>query len=239
MTETKELLELSETTANSEKEELQREIEQLQSEITSLKSAHYEEVSHLRTELYQANQLAEDNAKKRDNCYNDLTEAKNTIDELNAKLAVATAPKIPVKTNVDGAQYIKPEKRAIYDVEYIGQFKNKYKAKFADTDESFEDFSVYKDAKYKEVTAEEAPSFRIVQESNTEDDKRDCPVEEQPVVIPSVDDEPSENTFREEEETIGSELAIESPSVVGSFITEERINSIETRLARVEGMLRL
>lgn len=231
---TKEALEKSEAESHQENSELHREIEELNSQIAALKSSHFEEVSKLKTDLYQAEQLAADNAKKRDNASNELIEAKNTIDELNAKLSAATAPKIPVRTNVEGvAEYVKPKKRAIYDVQYIGQFKNKYKAKFADTDEEFEDFSVYKDAKYEEVTAEEAPSFRI-EKPVPEDDQRSSSVEEQPVIVPSVD------TFREEdEETAGSDVVTESSSVVGQFITEERILSIENDLAKIKGMLRI
>mgnify|MGYP000988652975 CR=1 FL=1 len=212
-------------------EELSEELEAKETEIASLKQAKYE-----------AGLLAEENGRKRDNAYNELLDAKNEIDDLKAKLAAATAPKIPVRTNIEGSAGLevkKPEKRAIYNVEYFGYNDNQYKAKFADTDEEFTDWSIYKDVKYQEVAEEQAHTFRT--EPVVADDQRSSEVEEQPV-------EPEVPQFREEDEkyAIGFEVATPAPSMVGQFITEERISSIEGRIAqteseiaRIKGMLNI
>lgn len=124
-------------------------------------------ISELKKELYEAKMQAEDNANKRDAACRELLEAKQTIDTLNDKLAAATtevtAPK--VRTNVDGpdtaaAELYKQSLPAIYDVTPLDFRQSKFRAKFADTDEEFEDYYLYKNAKYREVSAEQAVTFR-------------------------------------------------------------------------------
>lgn len=141
----------------------QREIKELKEEAFELNdtiSQLHQEISKLKSELYESQLLAADNATKRDNVYNELLDAKNTIDDLNAKITAATAPKEPARTNLDGAEAVEKVKRVIYDVEYTGKWKEKFTAKYADTDESFEDYVLYKATKYTEVTAEAAIPFR-------------------------------------------------------------------------------
>lgn len=214
-------------TYESELESKKNDIAELMAQIDD----RDKQISELKSAKYDAELESESNAKKRDNAYNELLEAKQTIDELNDKLAAATAPKDTIITNLGGAAPVKKKKREIYDVEYIGRRNEKFTAKFADTDESFEDYSVFKDNKYTEVTPAEAETFRT---SYLE--QHPAPVVEEEVQVeptaPAV-----ESQFRDED-TTESGLAEEAPAVVGSFITEERIASIEERLAKAEQALR-
>lgn len=185
------------------------------------------QISELKSAKFDAELLAEDRMTRINNAYNELLEAKNTIDELNDKLTAANTVKAPVITNLDGAVPVKKEKRVIYAVEYQGRRNEKFTAKYADTDESFEDYSIYKDNKYTEVTPAEAETFRTAYMV-----EHPAPVVEEEVQV-----EPTAPPIREED-TAELGLVTETSTVVGSFITEERIASIEERLAKAEAALR-
>ena len=190
---------------------LQKALEERDSQIAELKAGKYE-----------AELLAEDNATKRDNAYNELLEAKRTIDELNDKLTAANTVKAPVITNLDGAVPVKKEKRVIYAVEYQGRRNEKFTAKYADTDESFEDYSIYKDNKYTEVTQAEADTFR-----SSYLEQHPAPVVEEEVQV-----EPTAPPIREEDST-GSELVTEAPAVAGE-VSREEFNALEERISALE-----
>jgi hypothetical protein len=122
-------------------------------------------ISSLRKELFEAKELAEDNGNKRDAARRELLEAAQTIDALKDKLAATevTAPK--ARTNVDGtdknaAEAYKQSLPAIYDVQPLDNIGRRFSAKLAATDEPFEDYYIYKDGKYREVSAEQAVTFR-------------------------------------------------------------------------------
>lgn len=218
----------------------QREIKELKEDAFELNdtiSQLHQEISKLKSELYESQLIAADNATKRDNVYNELLDAKNTIDDLNAKLAAAAAPKKATRTNLDGAETVEKVKRVIYDVEYTGKWKEKFTAKFADTDESLEDYTLYKDIKYTEVTAEEAIPFRkeYLEANGTQE-----------IVDDNTHDTPSANevettyvapAFRgNEDESTESGLVTETSAVAGSPVTREEFEALEARVAKIESI---
>lgn len=122
-------------------------------------------ISALRKELYDAKLLAEDNANKRDAAHRELLEASQTIDGLKDKLAAAEVTVPKARTNVEGsdqdaAEAYKQSLPAIYDVQPLDNRGSRFSAKFAATDETFEDYYIYKSGKYREVSAEQAVTFR-------------------------------------------------------------------------------
>ncbi|WP_340011777.1 hypothetical protein MHI32_01560 [Paenibacillus sp. FSL H7-0690] len=201
--------------SEAESQRLNEVIEARDTEIATLKAA-----------LYESKLQAEDNASKRDNVYSELLEAKKTIDELNAKIAASTVTKEQIRTNLDGAAVVKKVKRVIYDVVYMGKWNEKFTAKYADTDESFEDYTLYKDTKYQEVQAEEAATFRTEflakqeQERNHEDMAQHSSVEDEPVTVPAFRDEDTNSA------TSGVDQADASSEVAGSSV-EKRLEALE------------
>ncbi|MNM07338.1 hypothetical protein D3C81_173800 [compost metagenome] len=196
-------------------------------------------ISALRKELFEAKELADDNANKRDAACRELLEASQTIDTLKDKLAATEVEKPKVRTNVEGAdaaaEELKKTLPVIYDVEELDHRRSRFRAKFAETDESFEDYFIYKDAKYREVTAEEAPTFRAAYlaaqqpEISDEDHTHDIS-DEVTYTAPA---------FRDEDSTAESAepgLVTETPTVVGSPVTREEHEELKARVAVLESI---
>lgn len=217
-----------ETAANEEISKLEAQLQERDEEISKLKSV-----------LYESQLLAEDNATKRDNASNELLEAKIVIDQLNDKIVALTVVVPKIRTNVDGPIEVETKKkREIYNVEYLGQFKNRYKAKFADTDESFEDYTVYKDAKFTEVTAEEAPTFRtayleahpVPVEDDSNGSEQGNSVEDDSVIVPSVANEETPFQSDSTEETTITASGLDQANIgseVAGATVEERLQALE------------
>jgi chromosome segregation ATPase len=198
--------------------ELQRQIEERDTQITELKA-----------EKYEVSLLAEDRMTRINNAYNEILEAKQTIDELNDKLAAATAPKAPTLTNLDGAAgYVKKEKRVIYDVQEKG--KNKFTAKYADTDEEFEDYTIYMDGKYRVVEKADADTFRQLYL-----DQHPTPMVE---TAPEV--EPTAPPIREED---AAELGLDQENtgveVAGQAVTRAEFTALEAEVFAIKARLNL
>jgi chromosome segregation ATPase len=222
----------------------QKEIKELKEEAFELNdtiSQLHEEITKLKSELYESQLLAADNATKRDNASNELLEAKKTIDELNDKITAAAAPKSPARTNLDGAETVKKEKRVIHSVVYEGKWNEQFKAILADTEEEIKDYTLYKDIKYTEVTAEKAIPFRTEylaaqqQEINHEDHTHDIPANQLDYIAPSV----NPDSFRDEEDTTESAavgLVTETSTVVGSPVTREEHEELKARVAALESI---
>jgi hypothetical protein len=196
-------------------------------------------ISGLRKELFEAKELAEDNANKRDAAYREVLEASQTIDALKDKLAATeiTVPK--TRTNVEGpdvdaAEKYKQSLPAIYDVTPLDMRQSKFKAKFAETDEEFEDYYLYKNAKYREVSAEQAVTFR----TEYLDAQQPAPVEEDHSYdIPdSSTDEVAYTApaFRGEDENAAEPgLAAEASTVAGSPVTREEFEELKARVDQI------
>ncbi|MEK4108137.1 hypothetical protein NST28_29140 [Paenibacillus sp. FSL R10-2791] len=206
----------------------------LRNEVTEL-SKQIEErdayISELKKELYDTKLLAEENANKRDAAVRETQEAKQTIESLNVKLAATevTAPK--TRTNVEGADVDATEKfkqslPLIYDVTPLDNRRSRFSAKFAGSEEPFEDYYIYKDGKYREVQAEEAATFRTEflakqeQERNHEDMAQHSSVEDEPVTVPAFRDEDTNST------TSGMDQADTSGEVARPSV-EKRLEALE------------
>lgn len=189
-------------------------------------------ISGLRKELFEAKELAEDNASKRDAAHRELLEASQTIDTLKDKLAATEVTVPKARTNVEGsdkdaAEAYKLSLPAIYDVQPLDNRRSRYSAKFAATDEPFEDYYIYKDGKYREVSAEQAVTFRTEYlaaqqpEAIEEDHSYDIPDSTDEVAYTAP-------AFRGEDEIEGTTggLADTAPAVVGSTV-EERLTALE------------
>lgn len=196
-------------------------------------------ISELKKELYDSKLVADENANKRDAAVRELQEAKQTIESLNIKLASAEVIAPKTRTNVDGADVDATEKfkqslPVIYDVIPLDNRRSKFSAKFAETDESFEDYYIYKDGKYREVQAEEAATFRTEflakqeQERNHADMAQHSGVEAEPVTVPAFRDEDTNST------TSGLDQADASGTVAGSTVSREEFEALKSTVKRLE-----
>lgn len=211
-----------------------REIDDLKHDAFELNdtiSQLHQEIDRLKAELYETKLEAEANAQKRDNAYNELLGAQQTIDALNDKLSAQSTTEAPKRTNIEGPTAA-VAKRAIYSVEDIDGKGRKFRARYADTDEEFESFYVYINA-YREVTQADAESFRAeylqthpAEEKRSDADPAQCDhVEEQPVEV---------TPFCEEEPAHGPELAPETSAVVGQDVSREEFEALKERVRYLE-----
>lgn len=194
-------------------------------------------ISELKKELYDAKMLAEDNANKRDAACRELLEASQTIDALKDKISTLEVEPKKHRTNVEGADAAEEELKktlpVIYDVEELDYRHSRFRAKFAETDESFEDYFIYKDAKYREVHAEEAATFRskylaAQQPAHIEEDHaHDIPDSEVETTYVAP-------AFRgNEDETAEPGLATETSTVAGSPVTREEFEELKARVDQI------
>lgn len=199
------------------------------------------EIATLKAALYESKLQAEDHATKRDNAYAELLEAKKTIDELNDKIAAATAPKTPARTNLDGAETVKKEKRVIHSVVYEGKWNEQFKAILADTEEEIKDYTLYKDIKYTEVTAEKAIPFRTeylaAQQSDVSDEDHSYDIPDQNSDATTEEVTYTAPAFRgEEESTEGAAagLVAETSTMAGSTVTREEFEELKAEFYDVK-----
>lgn len=230
---------------NSElREQAEKAAEEAHNEIAEL-SAQIEErdtiVTGMKQDLYEAQLLAEDNANKRDAAHRELLEAKNTIDTLNDKLSSATVAVPKARTNVEGDNSIELFKQslpAIYDVQDHPTDNRKYVAKLADTDEPVEGLWIYKNGKHREVTAEQAQTFRAEYLAAQQPAPSN---EDYSYDIPTINDEVTYTApaFRSEEESTegaATGLATETPAVVRSTVTREEFEELKARVEKIESI---
>ncbi|MNH83829.1 hypothetical protein D3C73_362340 [compost metagenome] len=192
--------------------------------------ALYEEAASLRTELAKIKADLADAESKRDaavtryeTAEEEVKRLNSQVDDLRKEIAVgaANAPKvIDVGTAYDN--YIKEKQKneankpAIYDVEAMDMRGSRYKAKLASTDEAIE-FSYLEKNKYREVTAQEAESFRREYEAQRDSEDTAQPgndVEAQ--VTPTQGDQP-----------VNGVDEINVPVEVAGKTLEERVAALE------------
>jgi len=201
------------------------------------------EINDVRFEL-------EDTAKKRDSAVTQLEEAKaeiarlnSHVDDLRQQLAVGAANAVKVIDTGDAmatwrAQKEREEvaKPAIYDVQWGDNKKSFYIAKLAATDEEIKIPYLTKGS-YREVSAEEAPQFRITQEPERVDADlaQHNNVEEGDQLAPPPWGYPEEAA----EESAGHELAQEQ--LAGSVaeertgeVTRAEFEALKQRVAQLE-----
>jgi hypothetical protein len=204
---------------NSELSELSRQIEDRDAIISAL-----------RKELFEAKELAEDNANKRDAACRELLEASQTIDALKDKIAATEATVHKSRTNVEGdnsVELFKQSLPAIYDVQDHPEDNRKYIAKLAETDEPVEGLWIYKNGKHREVTAEQASMFRTEYLAA----QQQAPVEEDhPYDIPDSSEVETTYTapaFRDTEEDGTTSGLVDTASAVAGSTVEERLQALE------------
>ncbi|MCP1134350.1 hypothetical protein NKT34_13680 [Paenibacillus polysaccharolyticus] len=187
------------------------------------------------TEIRDVRLELEDTASKRDAAVNQLEEAKaeitrlnSHIDDLRQQLAVGAAASVKVIDTGDAMAAWKEQKKreeeskpAIYDVEWVDNKKSMKRAKLAATDEVIT-FGYLEAGKYREVSAEEAPQFRIRAE---EPERVDADMAQPESVEANDQLTPPPWGYPEEvaEESAGHELAQEQ--LAGS-VAEERTGEV-------------
>lgn len=200
----------------------------------------YELLVEKRTESNTLHLKLEDMTHKREAAANELAEAKTEIERLNSQVddlraEIAVGAKNATKLiNVDVAESIENYKKSIkeaeknkpviYDVTPVDTRNSKFKAKFAETDEEFEDFYVYlKAGKYREVSADEAPTFRREEPQHTDADNQRDLVEESELTPPTFQSgEDYSSTAGLDEVNTSVEVATKS--------VEERLQALELRV---------
>lgn len=197
-------------------------------------------ITGLKQDNYELKLLAEDNGKKRDSAYAELLEAKQTIDTLNDKIAAATVTVPKSRTNIEGDNSIELFKLslpAIYDVQNHPDDNRKFIAKLAETDEPVEGLWIYKNGKYREVSAEQAETFRTEYEARqqTEADRAGVlEMEEQPV----SPDEPISYevpSFRTEDGAVGRvDEEDTGMALAGEPVTPEAFQQALERISALE-----
>lgn len=197
-------------------------------------------ITGLKQDNYELKLLAEDNGKKRDSAYAELLEAKQTIDTLNDKIASAAVTVPKSRTNIEGDNSIELFKLslpAIYNVQNHPDDNRKFVAKLAATDESVEGLWLYKNGNYREVSPEEANTFRAEYEARQQAEADRAGVlemEEQPVIA----DEPISYevpSFRAEDGSVGRvDEDNAGGEVDGAPVTRAEFQNLIERVSAVE-----
>ncbi|WP_229729640.1 hypothetical protein [Paenibacillus silvae] len=200
------------------------------------------------TEIRDVRMELEDTASKRDAAVNQLEEAKaeiarlnSHIDDLRQQLAVGAANAVKVIDAGDAMAAWKEQKKreeeakpAIYDIQPMDNRGANFKAKLAATDEEIT-FNYLEKGKYREVSAEEAPQFRV----RVEEPER---VDEDLAQSESVE-ESSELTppwgYLEEDTEDGHKLAEEqlagsATETTTGEVTRAEFEELKKRVARLE-----
>ncbi|MGR6546283.1 hypothetical protein [Paenibacillus tundrae] len=126
------------------------------------------------TEIRDVRMDLEDITSKRDAAVTQLEEARTEIarlnghvDDLRQQVAIGAPAAVKVIDTGDAMAAWKEQKKreeeskpAIYDLEWTDNKRSTYTAKLAETDEVIT-FNYLEKGKYREVSAEEAPQFRI------------------------------------------------------------------------------
>ena len=197
----------------------------------------YELLVEKRTEANTLQMNLEDMTHKRKAAADELEEAKAEIERLNSQVhdlrtEIAVGAKNATQViSVDVAESIENYKKSIveaeknkpviYDVTPLDTRKSKFRAKFAENDEEFEDHYMYLKGKYREVTADEAPSFRREEPQHMDADNIGDIVEEGELRPP----------FQSSEDSTVSGLDETNHSVEGTGRSlEERVKALELRV---------
>ncbi|MNC22086.1 hypothetical protein D3C75_700760 [compost metagenome] len=196
-----------------------------------------------------------DAESKRDAAAAELEEAKAEIvqvkgwnDDLQKQIAVgAVAATKVVDVEESKQKYLEERKKAeeakpvIYDVEPLDIKGSMFKAKLAETDEEIT-FKWTEKNKYREVTAEQASTFRseylakqqaaeaaAQTERDHADSTRTVDMEEQPVTVPAFQSEEAADS------TTGG-LADSTSEVAGAPVTREEFAALEARVKELENI---
>lgn len=171
------------------------------------------EIRDLRTELQDTETKRDAAVVQLDEYKAEVTRLNSHIDDLRKQIAVGAANAVKVIDVGDSLTAWKEQKKreedakpAIYDVEWADNKRSTYVAKLAATDETIT-FNYLEKGKYREVSAEEAPQFRITEESQRvdEDLARTNDVEEGNELTPPTWQFPEGDEATEE--SAGHELA--------------------------------
>lgn len=195
----------------------------------------YEQFVQKRNDMITLQNNLEDITHKRDASATEIQEVKaenarlnGHVDDLRKQIAVGARN---IENVVDVSESYENYKRAIkeaenklpviYDVTPIDTRNSKFRAKLAETDEEVIDFYMYLKGKYREVSADEANSFRRTEEpQHTDEDIERDHVEES---------ELAPNQFQSEEEdatTAGLDENHVSVEVATKTV-EERLVALE------------
>ncbi|WP_145413788.1 hypothetical protein [Paenibacillus xylanexedens] len=204
------------------------------------------------TEIRDVRMELEDTASKRDAANAQLEEAKaeiarlnSHIDDLRQQLAVGAANAVKVIDTGDvmaawRAQKEREEvaKPAIYDVQWGDNKKSFYIAKLAATDEEIKIPYLTKGS-YREVSAEEAPQFRITQEPERvdEDLAQHNNVEEGDELTPPTWQFPEGDEAAEEstaDRLAQEQLAGSRPEEAEGTVTRAEFEELKKRVASIE-----
>jgi len=164
----------------------------------------YETSASQRNEIHALRAEVEDLQHKRDSAARELMESEervrqleSQVDDLRKEIAVGAVNAVKVIDVGDAYDnYIKQKKKeeeskpAIYDVTPTDNKRSRYTAKLAETDELI-NFSYLEKGRYREVTAQEAETFRrAYQEKCNHEDIPQPGIVEEVVVTPQFQEEP-------------------------------------------------
>ena len=205
----------------------------------------FEVNAQLRLELAQAKAETEEVERKRDAAATQLDEANNEVkrltsqvDDLRKEIAVgaANAHRVIDIGAVDAMdkwrkqrQAEEEAKPAIYDVQQVDTRGSMYKAKLAETDEEIT-FGYLEKGKYREVTPEQAESFRRAAEERARQN-----------VVQHGETDVLETQVRPFPEAGAAEHGLDQADTNGEVENEaagsieERLTALEQRVAKLEG----
>lgn len=133
------------------------------------------DIRDLRAELEDTQSKRDAAVLQLDEYKAEVTRLNGHVDDLRQQIAVGAANAVKVIDTGDAMNAYKELKKreeeakpAIYDVEWVDDKRSTYTAKLAATDEVIT-FNYLEKGKYREVSAEEAPQFRIAEESQRVD----------------------------------------------------------------------
>lgn len=220
------------------REETDRTIADLRRETSRLNRENEEQAEQItstRQELYQVTEENKDLSAKREAAQLEIDELQAEIDRLNSQVQdlrteIAVGAKSATKvlgTNISGdmaaaVEAFKASRPAIYDIKPLDLRRSRFTAKLAATDEEIT-FSYLESGKYREVTPEEAETFRAEylaaqeQQVSDEDHTHDIP-EEVTYTVPY---------FREDEGAAGGLDQTDAGGEVAGKTVEERIQALE------------
>lgn len=169
----------------------------------------YEQFVQKRNDMIALQNSFEDMEHKRDASATELLEAKaeitrlnGHIDDLRKQIAVgARSIEKVVDVNESFEKYKKSLIEAatslpvIYNVRPLDNRRSRFAANYAETDEYLEDYYMYLKGNYREVSADEAPSFRRTEEpQHTDADNQRDTVEEGELTPPPFQSDEEDST---------------------------------------------
>ncbi|OMF00277.1 hypothetical protein BK124_11510 [Paenibacillus amylolyticus] len=203
------------------------------------------------TELRDVRSELLDVESKRDAAVAQLEEVKaevrqkeSHIDDLRQQIAVGAVQATKVIDVGDAMAAWKEQKQreeeakpAIYDVEWADDKRSTYTAKLAASDEVIT-FNYLEKGKYREVSAEEAPQFRLTQESEHRDEDHAQPaanVEEGDQLAPPTWGYPEESSAEGTTNGLAEEqLAGSSAEETEGTVTRAEFEELKRRVSALE-----